>query len=213
MQTNVQGYFTDGCGRCSLGGTPDCKVHTWQEPLRILRDALLDCGLVETMKWGVPCYMHHKRNVVLLAAYKAHCGLSFFNGALLQDELGLLTKPGEHTQAGRIMRFTDKKEVQRLLPTIKAYVLEAMAVEEAGLKVVPQANHTPEIPEEFEEKLMAMPELKQAFYALTPGKQRAYLLHFTQAKQAKTRESRILKEIPNILNGKGYNEDWRSKNK
>lgn len=203
MSTSVEQYLTDGCGRCALGGTPGCKVHRWAAELKKLRMIALDCGLDEESKWGVPCYTFRKKNVLIIAAFKEYCSISFFKGALLNDSEGLLDKPGENTQSGRLIRFTNVKEIVKAEHAIKSYIYEAIEVEKAGLKVKPKKVDEFKIPEEFQNKLKKMPGLKTAFYALTPGRQKAYLLHFSGAKQSKTRESRIEQCIPNILIGKG----------
>ncbi len=206
MTTNVETYFTDGCGRCSLGGTPKCKVQTWKQELRLLRRIVLDCGLDEESKWGVACYTWNKRNILIVSAFKEYAALSFFNGALLQDADGILTKPGEHSQAGRLIRFTNVNDILKLEKTLKAYVFEAIEVEKAGLKVPAKKVSDYEVCTEFKQKLKELPKLKAAFEALTPGRQKAYLLHFAAAKQSKTRESRIEKCIPQILIGKGLTD-------
>jgi len=203
MTTSVEKYFTDGCGRCELGGTPNCKVHLWQAELKKLRALALNCGLNEESKWGVPCYTYRNSNVLIIAAFKGYCSISFFKGALLSDADGLLDKPGENSQAGRLIRFTGVKDIVKAEASIKAYIYEAIEVEKAGLKVKLKKADEYNMPEEFQNKLNKMPSLKSAFYALTPGRQKAYLLHISGAKQSKTRESRIEKCIPKILIGKG----------
>jgi uncharacterized protein YdeI (YjbR/CyaY-like superfamily) len=206
MNPKVDKYFREGCGRCPLGGTSDCKVHRWPKVLEKLRMLVLDCGLVEELKWGVPCYTFHNSNVVLIGAFKEYSVLSFFKGALLADNYGILSKPGENTQAGRIVRFTHEQEIIELEPILKAYIFEAIELEKSGLKVDFKKISEFDIPEEFQQKLNEIPALKTTFEALTPGRQRAYLLYFSQPKQAKTRESRIEKCIPQIFKGKGLNE-------
>lgn len=202
----VDKYFTDGCGRCSLGGTPNCKVHRWPDVLERLRTLVLDCGLTEELKWGVPCYTFQNNNIVLIGAFKEYCVLTFFKGALLNDEHGILSKPGENTQAGRVVKFTLGKEIQELMPILKAYIYETIEVEKAGLKVDFKKASEYEITEEFKHKLDESPILRASFEALTPGRQRAYLLYFAQPKQAKTREARIEKCIPKILRNRGLND-------
>ena len=206
MNSQVDPYFTDGCGRCPLGGTPACKVHTWPEELARLRMLLLHCGLTEELKWGVPCYTFQQHNVIILAAFKEYCALSFFKGALLQDTHSLLEKPGEHTQSGRIIKFTSARDIEALESTLEAYIYEAIEVEKADLKVDFNKSSELPIPEELQQKLDAIPDLKAAFEALTPGRQRGYLLYFTAPKQAKTREARIEKCMPRILQGMGMND-------
>ncbi|MBD8489695.1 YdeI/OmpD-associated family protein [Echinicola sp. CAU 1574] len=206
MNTNVEDYFTDGCGRCPLGGTPDCKVHLWTQELKLLRQIVRECGLAEESKWGVPCYTHNQKNVAIISAFKNHCALSFFKGSLLKDEEGLLEKPGENTQAGRIIKFTNVQKIQELQATLKAYLFEAIEVEQAGLAVEYKETSAYDVPEEFQQKLDEDPGIKAAFEALTPGRQKGYLLHFSQAKQSKTREARIEKCLPMIFAGKGLHD-------
>jgi len=205
MNPKVDVYFNDGCGRCPLGGTPNCKVNKWTEELRFLRTLVLNTGLVEELKWGVPCYTFQKNNVVIVAGFNQYCSLTFLKGTLLNDAHAILSKPGENTQAARLIKFTSIQEIIDLEPIIKAYVFEAIELEKAGLKVVFNKN-TSAIPEEFQLKCDNSPALKSAFEALTPGRQRAYLLHFSQPKQAKTRESRVENCIDKILSGKGLTD-------
>ncbi|MCB0431327.1 MAG: YdeI/OmpD-associated family protein [Flavobacteriales bacterium] len=199
----VDAYLAEGCGRCPLGGTADCKVHTWPGELKLLRKIVLDCGLTEERKWGIPCYTFQQHNVAIVSAFKEYAALSFFKGALLQDEHKLLTMPGENTQSARVIRFTDVKQIAKLEPVLKAYIHEAIEVEKAGLKVDFKKEPEP-IPEELQNKFAENPDLTTAFYALTPGRQRGYILHFSQPKQSKTRESRIEKCMPKIMAGKGF---------
>lgn len=206
MNPQVDHYLAEGCGRCPLGGTPDCKVHNWPEELKALRAIVLDCGLQEEVKWGVPVYTFQKKNILVVAAFKAYCSLSFFKGSLLSDTNNILSQPGEHTQSARLIRFTNVKEIVKLKSVLKAYIFEAMEIEKAGLKVAFKKVEDIDMPDEFQNKLKMMPALKKAFDALTPGRQKSYLLHFSQAKQSKTREARIEKCIPQILKGKGFNE-------
>ena len=204
MNQTADTYFTAGCGRCPKGGTPECKViSTWQAELAALRALALDSGLTEECKWGVPCYTYEKGNVVLIHSFKEYCALLFFKGALLKDPKGILIQQTENVQSARQLRFTDVREITKLKTTISAYLQEAITVEKAGLKVSMKPTAEFAMPEEFQAKLDASPTLKTAFEALTPGRQRGYLLHFAAAKQSKTREARIEKCTPQILNGKG----------
>jgi uncharacterized protein YdeI (YjbR/CyaY-like superfamily) len=205
VNTNVDTYFTVGCGRCALGGTPACRVHRWTEELKLLRMIILECRLVEESKWGVPCYTFQRKNTLILASFNDFCSISFLKGALLQDEHKILTKPGENTQAARLIKFTNIEEIARLKAIIKAYIFEAIEVEKSGLKVVLKKNPEP-IPNELKAYFEEDPTFKTAFEALTPGRQRGYILHFSGSKQAKTRESRIMKCIPKILEGIGLND-------
>ncbi len=186
-------FFTEGCGRCPLGGTPDCKVHRWTEELEQLRRIVLTCGLTEELKWGVPCYTWQKANILVLAALKEYSTISFFKGALLQDAEGILSKPGENTQAARLFRVTDVKEVMEKEDVLKAYIFEAIEVEEAGLKVDFKAKSELVYAEELRAILDIDPEYREAFDALTPGRHRGYHLYFSAPKQAKTRTSRVEK--------------------
>ena len=206
MTKDTETYFAEGCGRCKLGGTPACKVHTWAKELQLLRAILLDCGLVEESKWGMPCYTHGGSNVLMLAAFKDFCSVSFFKGALLQDEAGILEKAGENTQAARLIRFTNVQDVAARAEILRNYIFEAIEIEKAGLKVEFKQPEEFDIPEEFLNRMEQMPALKEAFYALTPGRRRGYLIHFSGARQTKTRAARIEKCIPAILSGKGMND-------
>lgn len=188
------------------------KNKQWREPLQELRRILLDAGLTEEIKWRAPCYTINHGNVVIIGAYKEGCVFSFLKGALLTDSKGLLLKPGENTQAGRIIRFTTAEEVIAMEDLLRAYLQEAIAVEKAGLKVPLKAISEYAVPEEFQKLLDDSPELQAAFQALTPGRRRAYLMHFAAAKQSKTRESRIEKCLPQILAGKGLDDDYRQRN-
>lgn len=179
------------------------KAHAWQEELAQLRMIVLDCGLVEELKWGVPCYTFQKSNILLLHVFNDYCALLFVKGALLSDADGLLHQQTENTQAARQLRFTSVQEIGEMTPTIKAYIFEAIEVEKVGLKVTFKPTTDYPIPDEFQHKLDEIPALKTAFEALTPGRQRAYILHFSAPKQATTRASRVEKSMPQILAGKG----------
>ena len=184
------------------------KAKKWQEELEKLRMIVLDCGLTEELKWGVPCYTFQKSNIVLIHVFKEYCALLFFKGALLNDANGILIKQTKNVQAGRQIRFTNVREIVEKETILKAYIYEAIEVEKAGLKVNFKKTTEFIIPEEFQKKLSAEggPALKTAFKALTPGRQRAYLLHFSAPKQSKTRESRIEKSMQQILRGKGLRD-------
>jgi len=183
------------------------KSNMWQEEIKELRTILLECQLSEELKWGKPCYTFEKSNVVILQGFKDYCALLFVKGALLKDANGILIQQTENVQAARQVRFTNLPEIVEFKPILKAYIKEAMAVEKAGLKVEYKPTSAYKVPEEFQNKLDEITDLKSAFEALTPGRQRAYLLYFSQPKQSKTRESRVEKSIPQILDGKGLN-DW-----
>jgi uncharacterized protein YdeI (YjbR/CyaY-like superfamily) len=192
MNPKVDFYFT--------------KAKKWQEELELLRTIVLNCGLTEELKWGVPCYIFEKSNIVLIHTFKDYCALLFFKGVLLKDTKGILIQQTENVQAARQVRFTGVKEIVKMKAILKAYIHEAIEVEKAGLKVPLKKTKEFTVPEEFQNKLYEMPALKTAFYALTPGRQRAYLLYFSSAKQSKTREARIEKYVKQILNGKGLDD-------
>lgn len=205
MNPKVDLFLEEGCGRCKWYRTPDCKVHTWTAELKLLRKIVLSCELTEELKWSQPCYTFNGNNILIVSAFKNFCFINILKGALLSDTHAILEKPGESSQSARLLKFTNVQDIKDIEATIKAYIFEAIEIEKAGLKVAFKKN--PEvIPDEFQTKLDQIPELKKAFEALTPGRQRGYLLHFSQAKQAKTRESRIEKCMEAILNGKGFNE-------
>lgn len=182
------------------------SVQKWQEELVQLRNIVLDCQLTEELKWGVPCYVFQKKNIVLIHAFKEYCALLFFNGALLKDDHHLLIRQSENVQAGRQIRFTDINQILEKESLLKAYIFEAMEAEKAGLKIVLKKTADFTVPEEFQQRLDTDSALHKAFYALTPGRQRAYLLHFAAPKQSQTREARIDKYIPRIFNGKGLTD-------
>ncbi|MDQ0496043.1 MULTISPECIES: YdeI/OmpD-associated family protein [Paenibacillus] len=182
------------------------KVKKWQEEMEKLRAIMLDCQLIEELKWGKPCYMFQNSNIAIIQGFKEHCALMFFKGALLKDPNGILIKPGEDTQAGRQIRFTNVEEIAEMETILKAYINEAIEVEKAGLKVDFKKSTELIFPEELQAKLDENPALKAAFAALTPGRQRAYVMHFSAPKQSKTRESRVEKCIQDILAGKGLND-------
>lgn len=178
----------------------------WQKELKKLRLIVLECQLTEELKWGVPCYTFQNANIVLIHEFKEYCALLFFKGALLNDANGILIQQTKNTQATRQIRFTNVREIVEMETILEAYIHEAIEVEKAGLKVSLKKTTEFSIPEEFQNKLDKTPALKTAFNALTPGRQRAYLLHFSAPKQSKTRESRIEKCMPQILKGKGLND-------
>jgi uncharacterized protein YdeI (YjbR/CyaY-like superfamily) len=182
------------------------RAKKWQEEFEKLRMIILDCQLTEELKWGVPCYTFEKRNIVLIHGFKEYCALLFFKGALLSDAKGILITQTKNVQAARQIRFTNVREIVKMKPILKAYIYEAIEAEKAGLKVNFKKTTEFKIPEEFQNKLDKIPGLKTAFKALTPGRQRAYILYFSQPKQSKTRESRVGKCMQQILNGKGLND-------
>jgi len=182
------------------------KAKKWQEEFEKLRKVILDCGLTEELKWGVPCYTFEKRNIVLMHGFKEYCALLFFKGALLKDAKGMLIQQTKNVQAARQIRFTSAREIVKMKLILKAYIREAIEVERAGLKVPLKKTKEFNIPEEFQNRMNKNPALKKAFNALTPGRQRAYILYFSAPKQSKTREARVEKSTPRILNGKGLND-------
>ncbi len=182
------------------------KAKQWQKELEALRMIVLDCGLTEELKWGVPVYTFQKHNIVLLHVFKEYCALLFFKGALLNDANGILIQQTKNVQAGRQIRFTNVREIVEMKPILKAYIYEALEVEQAGLKVTFKKISEFIIPEEFQNKLDSSTALKTAFDALSPGRQRAYILYFSAPKQSKTRQSRVEKCVQQILNGKGLND-------
>lgn len=202
----VNTYFIAGCGRCPLVNTPECKVHNWDAELKKLREIVLDCGLTEELKWSHPVYTLQSSNIVMIGAFKENCALSFFKGALLKDEQAILTKQGENIQSGRVIRFTDVQKIIELEAIIKTYIHEAIEVEKSGLKVELKQTSDYELPEELAKKFAENFPLQSAFKALTPGRQRGYLLHFSQPKQSATREARITRCAPQIMMGKGLND-------
>lgn len=182
------------------------KAEKWQEEYEKLRTIILDCGLTEELKWGCPCYTFEKSNVVLIHGFKEYCALLFHKGALLEDPRSILIQQTKNVQAARQIRFTSLQEIVELESTLKAYVNEAIEVEKAGLKVDFKETKEFDVSEEFQQALDQDHALRTAFEALTPGRQRGYLLYFSQAKQSKTRAERIEKCIPRIFDGMGLND-------
>jgi uncharacterized protein YdeI (YjbR/CyaY-like superfamily) len=192
MNSTADNYFLD--------------APQWQEELKQLRKIVLETSLTETIKWGVPCYVLGESNVVLLGPFKAFCSISFFKGSLMQDPNGILLKPGENSQSGRLIKFTHLDQIHELAPVIKAYIVEAIEIEKAGLKPVLEKSAALEFPEELMHIMDRDAAFKAAFSALTPGRQRGYNLFFTAPKQSATRITRIEKYRQQILDGKGIND-------
>lgn len=210
MNKSVENYFIEGCGRCPLGSTPDCKVHRWTQELVLLREMILSTDLVEECKWGVPCYTYNKKNVLILSAFKDYCSVSFFKGSLLKDRKKLLDSPGKNSQAARLFKFTDVDQIKSIESEIMDYIKEAIEIEEAGLKIDFKKATDP-IPEELKNKFHEDPMFKSAFESLTPGRQRGYLIYFSAPKQSTTRINRIEKCIGKIQNGEGLHDKYGKK--
>ena len=203
---NVDQYIDSGCGRCDFGATPRCKVRSWQAELHLLREILRETGLREEVKWNAPCYTHDGKNVLMLSALRESVTVSFFRGGELKDTAQLLEKPGDNSRFVRYLRFTDTGSIAARKSLILDYAREATTLETSGRQK--RASDPVQLtrPEELERAFAEHPALEDAFAALTPGRQRGYLLHFTSAKQSATRSARIEKCIPRILEGKGWNE-------
>ncbi|MDX1968743.1 MAG: YdeI/OmpD-associated family protein [Planctomycetaceae bacterium] len=202
MITVIDDYFSKGCGRCERFATPDCSTRKWSSGLAELRRICRESGLVETVKWGHPCYMHGGRNIVIVGALRGDFRLSFFNAALMKDASGVLERQGQNTQHPDMIRFTENIQVAELEPVIVSYLREAKSYAEAGIKP-PKAQREIELPNELVEALECDPELADAFHALTPGRQRSYAINLNSAKKSETRIARIGKFRDKILAGKG----------
>jgi len=207
VNRNADDFFSTGCGRCVLGGTPDCKVHRWSALLQELRTMALQAGLTEECKWGVPCFTFTNRNVVMLFVFKESCGLSFFRGEELQDPANRLETAGPNTRSGRLFRVTEPLQIVQHENDIRQWLAQAVALEEQGRPVRPVRADAdlPEVPG-WHEYLQSRPELAAAFEALTPGRKRGYLLHFASAKHELTRIKRIEKWTSQILALKGLHD-------
>ena len=198
-------YFIDGCGRCSLHGTDQCKVSTWADPLVLLREIMLQSGLEEEAKWGQPTYTLKGKNVAMIYSFKDSCGISFFKGVLLQDDAKILVPAGANSNVARHLKITSAAQVAELEPHIHAYIAEAIELEKSGAKV-PKPTEREPMPETLAHWLENDPQLQTAWDLLTPGRQRSYILHVGSAKQEQTQLNRIEKCIPKIYAGKGFNE-------
>ena len=205
MITEIEDYFSKGCGRCERFATADCSTRQWSTGLAKLRKICLASGLVEAVKWGHPCYMYENRNVVILGAFRDDFRLSFFNAALMKDPDGVLEKQGPNTQHADMIRFTKNTQVPKMKPVIEAYLEEAIGYAEAGIKP-PKQKGVLELPDELQEALESDPELADAFDRLTPGRQKSYVINLNSAKKSETRISRIAKFRDKILAGKGAME-------
>lgn len=205
MITDIEDFFTKGCGRCDRFQTPDCSTRFWAAGLADLRRICRAAGLTETVKWGHPCYMHAGRNIALIGALRGDFRLNFFNAALMKDPDGIMERQGPNTRHPDSILFTDNARVSALAPAIAAYLREAMAYAEAGLTPAREPQDL-DLPEELVEALDADPELAEAFHGLTPGRQRSYVILLASAKTSATRTARVEKARPAILAGKGANE-------
>ena len=206
MNSKVDKYLIDGCMRCKYGGTPQCKVLNWVEVLELLRQIVLETGLTEEIKWGVPVYTHNGKNVVTINALKGSANIGFFKGVLLTDPHKILQQQG-NLQSDRIIKFTNSKDIEKVKDALKEYILEAIVIEESGKKVAFKKNPEP-IPDELLQAFENDPPFRKAFYALTPGRQRGYIIHFSQPKQMQTRMGRIEKYKEQIINGIGLNDNY-----
>jgi uncharacterized protein YdeI (YjbR/CyaY-like superfamily) len=202
----VDKYLIDGCMRCKYGGTPQCKVNDWREELELLRQIVLETGLTEEIKWGAPVYTHKGKNIASVGALKESANIGFFKGVLLTDKHKILQQQG-NLQSDRIVKFTNSKEIDKVKDILKDYILEAIAVEESGKKVEFKKNPEP-VPDELIHAFENDPAFKKAFYALTPGRQRGYIIHFSQPKQPQTRIGRIEKYKEQIFKGIGLNDKY-----
>ena len=203
---NVDDFLKDGCGRCSKGGTPNCKVHTWTQELLYLRNLCLESGLTETIKWGMPVYMHKDKNVFIIAAFKEYSSINFFKGCLLNDPENRLHRMSENTQESRILKFKSLEDVQNLEDWIRVFIQDAIQIEEQGIKPPKAEKKELILPEELQDFLNQNSNVANAFKALTPGRQRSWVIFISGAKQSATRSNRVLKAVPKILEGKGLND-------
>lgn len=205
MITDIEEYFTKGCGRCARFATPDCSTQVWAAGLEQLRRICRDAGLTEAVKWGHPCYMHAGRNVVIIGAFRQDFRLTFFNAALMTDPAGILEKRGPNTSHPDLIRFTDAAQPATMEPVIRSYLAEAMDYAARGVKP-PKSDKALDLPEELIEALDADPDLAEAFHALTPGRQKSYVINLSSAKKPETRIARIGKFRDKIIAGKGAME-------
>lgn len=206
MNTQVDIILEEGCGRCKLVGTPQCRIIIRSAEMHALREIALESGLDEEVKWGFPAYTFKKKNIFMLGSFKEYSSIMFFKGALLSDPEKILVQPTENSNSGRQLRFTNAKAISKIKKIILQYIFEATELEKSGAKVEAKKTSEYPMPEELKQKFKELPELKTAFEKLTPGRQRGYLLHFSQAKQSATRLSRIEKCMEAIFSGKGMNE-------
>ena len=208
MKARVDQYLLNGCMRCKYGGTPQCKVHLWTTELQLLRRILLQTELTEEIKWGVPVYTYQGKNVVTISALKGAATIGFFKGVLLKDPHHILSQQG-NIQSARMIRFTQANDILQKESVLKAYIQEAIALEASGQKVILTKNPEP-LPPELLEAFENDPAFRKAFFALTPGRQRGYIIHFSQPRQSQTRLGRIEKYKAQIMNGEGLHDGYRS---
>ncbi|HEX4888684.1 MAG TPA: YdeI/OmpD-associated family protein [Luteibaculaceae bacterium] len=206
LQKNIDLFFIDGCLRCSLGGTPKCKVNQWREGLETLRIMLVEAGFDETMKWGSPCYQWQGMNAILIAPFKSNFVLSFLYGHVLDDPYGLIEKPGDQSLVSRLIRFTSNDQPAELEDQINHYLHQIKSLTKADIKARRPSSAPEEIPDELQELFERVKGLREAFFALTPGRQRSHTGHISSAKQAQTRITRAEKSMESIWAGKGFNE-------
>jgi uncharacterized protein YdeI (YjbR/CyaY-like superfamily) len=207
MSPNIEKYLVDGCMRCKYGGTPQCKVLKWVEELKLLMQIVSETELEEKIKWGVPVYTYNGKNVLTINALKESANIGFFKGVLLTDSFKILEQQG-NLQSDRIIKFRKTKDIEQIKDTLKDYILEAIEIEKGGKKVEFKKNPEP-IPDELLEAFEQDPAFKQAFYALTAGRQRGYIIHFSQPKQSQTRIGRIEKYKEQIFKGIGLNDKYK----
>jgi uncharacterized protein YdeI (YjbR/CyaY-like superfamily) len=207
MNPKVDQYLMEGCMRCPLGGTSQCKVHSWHAELQLLRSIVLECALTEEVKWGVPCYTVDGKNVLIVSAFKEYAAISFFKGALMTDPHGILIKQGPHSQAGRLIKYTHTDQIAAQHELLKSYIIEAVSIENLGLKI-PANQHPEPIPDELLHSFEEDPPFRDAFDLLTPGRQRGYIIYFSQPKQSATRAQRIIKMKEQIFKGIGMHDKY-----
>ncbi len=203
---NVNDFLQDGCGRCAKGGTPECKVHLWTQELLMLRNLCVEIGLTETIKWGMPVYTHKDKNVIILGAFKDFSTIGFFKGVLLNDPENILQVSGENTQDTRLIKFKSISDLLEKESWVRVFIQDAIHIEEKGLKPEKSAKKALVLPEELQSYLDKNPIHNAAFQKLTPGRQRSWVIFISGAKQQSTRESRVLKAVPKILEGKGMHD-------
>ncbi|MCL9981082.1 MAG: YdeI/OmpD-associated family protein [Bacteroidia bacterium] len=204
--TSIEEYFTEGCGRCKHHKTPQCKIHLWPVELQIMRELCLESGLKEELKWSQPVYSLNGKNVVIIAVFKNYCAMGFFKGVLMSDPHGLLSFAGENSNSSKMFRIEKTDDLLNAVDVLREYLREAIEVEKSGAKIAGKAVEEYDVPQELTEYFESDSDFEKAFKLLTPGRQRAYLMHFNQAKQSKTRLARIEKYRDKIFAGKGFME-------